>query len=273
MTDLKELYNLNRRTAAEKLACLSKQKEHIAQIDKDIAKFLGASDPVQVYIIRILVDKHRDILKNFLKKKNTTVEENYLVNQIEIDHRNNMQGIIYSEEEKVQNRKTRMEIEPPTTQLSIQESLSKRKNTSVEKDDNNNIMKKKEKKTNKQVEESEVYQNQDQIELEAPVTYLKVQESSLKRRHLEDEVELVNKKKDERHNKQAEVILNESEEELLKNLEEGKEKAIDKITLLITECGTHDSGTEESKKLMLLRYNSKIKKSLDALTASVGPGP
>src|SRR6185436_6828418 len=85
MTDLKELYNLNRRTTTEKLACLSKQKEHIAQIDEDIAKFLEASDPVQIYIIRILVDKHRDILKNFLKKKNTTVEEKYLVNQIEIN--------------------------------------------------------------------------------------------------------------------------------------------------------------------------------------------
>src|ERR1043165_1016496 len=201
MTDLKEFYNLNKRTVAEKLACLSKQKECIAQIDEDIAKFLGASDLVQVYIIRFLVDKHRDILKNFFKKKNTTAEEKYLVNQVEIDHRSNMQGIIYSEEVRVQNKMTRMEIEPPTTQLSIQKSFSKRKNTSIEKDNNDNIMKKKEKRTNKQVEESEAYQDQDKMELEAPVAHLKVQESSLKRRHTEDDVKLVNKKKDERYNK------------------------------------------------------------------------
>ena len=43
---------------------------------------------------------------------------------------------------------TRMKIEPPTTQLSIQKSFLKRKNTSIEKDDSNNIMKKKEKRTN-----------------------------------------------------------------------------------------------------------------------------
>jgi hypothetical protein len=101
------------------------------------------------------------------------------------------------------------------------------------------------------------------MELEAPVAYLKVQESSLKRRHTEDNIKLVNKKKDERYNKQAEVILNKSVEKLLENLEEEKEKAIDKITLLMTEYGTYDSETEESKKLMLLRYNSKIKKDLD----------
>ena len=70
MAEIKEFYSLNQKTSAEKYACLNKQKERIAQIDIDIAKFLGASDLVQVYIIRVLVNKHKEVCKNLYKKKN-----------------------------------------------------------------------------------------------------------------------------------------------------------------------------------------------------------
>ena len=39
MAEIKEFYSLNQKTSAEKYACLNKQKEHIAQIDINIASF------------------------------------------------------------------------------------------------------------------------------------------------------------------------------------------------------------------------------------------
>ena len=80
MAEIKEFYSLNQKTSAEKYTCLNKQKERIAQIDIDIAKFLGASDPVQVFIIRVLVNKHREVCKNLYEEKNITKEESFLVN-------------------------------------------------------------------------------------------------------------------------------------------------------------------------------------------------
>src|ERR1043165_5453303 len=131
MAEIKELYNLNQKTSAEKHACLNKWKEGIAQSDIDIAKFLGASDPVQVFIIRVLVDKHREVCKNLYEKKNITKEESFLVNQNGKLHKGSMQNGLHSDKEKTQVTVTRMELKPPTTQLVSQETFMKRKNIAV----------------------------------------------------------------------------------------------------------------------------------------------
>src|SRR5690348_6490637 len=111
MTEIKDLYNLNQRTISEKHACLNKQKEHIAKIDTDIANFLDASDPVQVYIIRVLADKHREVCRNNIKKTIATMEERVLINQKKKENENSMQDVTYDSKEKIQNIETRMELE------------------------------------------------------------------------------------------------------------------------------------------------------------------
>ena len=61
MVKIKEFDNLNQKMLAKKYICLNKQKKCIAQIDIDIVKFLDASDLVQVYIIKVLVDKYKKV--------------------------------------------------------------------------------------------------------------------------------------------------------------------------------------------------------------------
>ena len=56
------------------------------------------------------------------------------------------------------------------------------------------------------------------------------------------------------------MLLNETEKEILEDSDEARIE--DKLALLLTECGTHDPGTEESKRLMLLRYSNSMNKKL-----------
>src|SRR6185295_11206771 len=160
MAEIKEFYSLNQKTSAEKYACLNKQKERIAQIDIDIAKFLGASNPVQVYFIRVLVDKHREVCTNLTKKKSTTIEEKFLINQKEKAYENSMQDITYDIKEQAQDLLTRMELEPPTVQLVNQKICTKRKNSTTEKNDNS-ISKKKKKKLNNKIDKSKDHQSKN----------------------------------------------------------------------------------------------------------------
>jgi len=119
------------------------------------------------------------VCTNLTKKKSTTIEEKFLVNQKEKAYENSMQDITYDIKEQTQDPLTRMELEPPTAQLVNQEICTKRKNSTKEKNDNS-ASKKKEKKLNNKVDESKDYQDKNRMELEAPVAQLIIQESSLK---------------------------------------------------------------------------------------------